>query len=709
MGFLIFCFRIFLKRKLFRVQMPGRCCCMLASLFYLFLAPFSASGQETDFEISHIEVRGNSFLDQGVLLQTIKSKESSSGFSQFLNKISGDRIGGKPEYFHVEELQNDERLLSELYMDHGFFHTSISSTYVADSLKHSVAITFTIDEKKRSFIDSIMFRGMDSLRSDVKEKIVSDPILKVGMPYERTKAAEEIKRILDILTNNGYRYARYVYDSSAAYEYLSTNNVGLVFYFSPGRQYNFGEINVNVNPPRDDITPNLALRQLDFTRGDLYSEQKKVSSERNLNRLGIFESARIETASDRDTVSSSAIPVDVFIKPRIRNELSPDFIVSNENSELNLGLGVGFTNRNFFGDGRTFNTNLQARTQSLGKILGGRSFRDPEVVAAVDYQLQITQPYLFTRSLSGFISSDLGIDKEKPYILYIFRNKLGLNKQFATYTSGSLEWTLERVQPEFLTADTASVSTIIRQEDQSQFNSILTLSLQKDRTNDPFSPTEGFFNNISIEESGILPKLLQGSRFEPPYTQYYKITLFGRWYDDLSTNRSNILAMKLESGYQDKYGESRQRDVSIPLNRRFFSGGSSSIRGWRARELGAMPDSLVQFGGNFLFEGSVELRVNHFRDWGKWWFIRFDNIWVVYFVDYGNNWSDIGDFRLKEIAVATGIGFRYETFFGPFRIDYGLRGYDPKAEAGHQTIFKKQFIAETLGSGVLHFGIGHAF
>ncbi len=687
--------------------MPRYQRCIMIMLLLRLCSPLPLAAQEDGFEIGHIEFAGNHFLDRGPLLEVIKSKESPGGFSQFINKISGDRLGGKAEYFHPEQLPDDERLLSELYMDNGFYHTKITPGYTTDSARHTVTITYTIEENNRSFIDSIAYRGFDSLRRDVREKISHEPVLSAGTPYLRAKAGEEIRRVLDILINNGYRFARYVYDSSGAFEYLSTNRVVLVFYFSTGRQYNFGPISVTVDPPREDITPNLALRQLDFVPGDLYSEQKKASSERNLNRLGIFESARIETGVNPDS-TSHLIPISLFIKPRIRNEVSPDFIVSNENSELNLGLGVGYTNRNFFGDGRTFNTNLQARTQSLGQLLGGKNFRDPEVVAAVDYQLQITQPYLFTRSLSGYVSADLGIDKQKPYILYISRNKIGLNKQFATYTSGTMEWTLERVQPEFLT-DTAKVPTIIRQEDKSQFNSILTLSLQRDKTNDPFSPTEGFFNSISVEESGLLPKLLQGSRFEPPYTQYYKVTLFGRWYDDLSKTRSNILALKLESGYQDKYGESRQRDVSIPLNRRFFSGGSTSLRGWRARELGAMPDQYLQYGGNFLFEGSVEMRVNHFRDLGKWWFIRFENIWMVYFLDYGNNWLELSDFRVKDIAVASGIGFRYETFFGPFRIDYGIRAYDPKAEAGHQTIFKKQFLSETLRSGVFHFGIGHAF
>jgi outer membrane protein assembly factor BamA len=122
-----------------------------------------------------------------------------------------------------------------------------------------------------------------------------------------------------------------------------------------------------------------------------------------------------------------------------------------------------------------------------------------------------------------------------------------------------------------------------------------------------------------------------------------------------------------------------------------------------------MNDDLLELGGNFILEGSVEMRVNYMRGFGKFLGLKLDNVWGVYFLDVGNVWSDIGNFRPRDIAVAAGIGFRYETLFGPFRIDYGFRVYDPKAEGAQQSLFHKRFFGETLGEAVLHFGIGHAF
>ncbi|TLY28681.1 MAG: hypothetical protein E6K56_09595 [Ignavibacteria bacterium] len=683
--------------------------------FLFFIAIPAALAQplpdQRDLEIDKVEFTGNKTFSGGELQDLIQSKPTPGGISKFLYRLLGEKFGSKPEYFDPDRLEADQKRLVEFYQERGFYDGLIEGKYRIDSSDQSVDILFAIDEKKRSLVDSVVFRGLRGIGEDVAEKIFKEPLIQKGMPYERASGSAEIRRILDILANNGYPAARFEYDSSGAFRTLSTGNFLLVFTLTIGKKYQFGDVGVKVDPPRPDITDNLALRQLDFEPGDVYSREKELSSERNLNRLGLFELATIDHASPADSVSSSKIPIEVLVRPRPRNELSPELLVSDENNEFNLGVGLGFTNRNFLGDGRLFNARSRVRTQSISELFASPAVHDTTTVGSAEIQFQILQPYLFTRTLSGSWTMAFNAQKQKPYILYILKNKMGLSKQFATYTYGSLDWTLERVRPEFLTDSVKpeKVLALLREEDQPQFNSILTLTLQRDRTNDIFSPTAGFFNSIVLEESGILPKLLPRIRLDLPFTQYYKMTLLGRWYQDLTSTRFNILALKLKTGYQDKYGESRTIGVSIPLNRRFFAGGSGSVRGWRARELGQMPEALVEFGGNFIFEGSAELRINQFRGFGKFGFIRMDNIWTVYFVDFGNLWSDITDFRIRDIAAAAGVGFRYETYFGPFRIDYGFRLYDPKEPRGRQTVFKRQFVGETLSGGVIHFGIGHAF
>jgi outer membrane protein insertion porin family len=660
------------------------------------------------YQLGSISFHGNKTFSDGTLEDLMTLKETPGGFSQFLYRVSGKKIGGKPEYFDPGTLESDLVKLREFYVSEGFYQSSVMGSAQLDSSSQRMHVRIDITENKRSFIDSVVYRGLDSVPELVHTRITTDPVLKKGLPYQNTKDAAEIGRILNILADNGYPTAHFDAEHSGAYRFESTSNFLLTFAFVTGRQYTFDGIHVVVEPQRSDITDNIILRQLDFQQGELYSREKRISSERSLNRLGLFESALVEQALHRDTTASS-IPINITVRPRVRNELSPELIVSNDNNAFNLGFGLGYTNRNFFGDGRILTASGRARTQSLSDILKGRSFRDPSVVGIADFEIQIVQPYLFTRTLGGKLSSALSAEKQSEYILSIFRNRLTLTNRFATYTTGLFEWTLARVNPEILPEarqDSLLILSTLQQEDQPQFNSILTFTLQRDKTNDPFSPTEGFFTSISVEESGILRNLTTSDRAHSlPFTQYYKATFLGRWYSDLSNSRFTILASKLKTGYQNKYGESKRLEVQIPLNERFFAGGSGSVRGWRARELGAMSTALLPFGGNFLFEGSLELRVNHFRGVGI-----LNNVWMVYFLDLGNVWTDVVDVKPKEVAIAVGPGLRYETFFGPFRIDFGFRVYDPKGEInGNKWIWQKRLWAETLKNGIVHFGLGQAF
>ena len=667
-------------------------------------------------QIDKILFRGNKSFKSDMLRQVIQMKETPGGFSQFMYRILGYKFGSKPEYFDPDVLPDDLHRLEGFYRGNGYYHSEIFSNTASDSINKRIEIDFTIHENRQGYVDSIQYIGFDALPAEIKAKLLAAPLIRKGVPYLSERASSEIARILDFFSNNGFPAARFDAAKSTAYEMLSTGNFYLTFVFNLGRYYTFGTAGVTVDPPRSDIVDNLSIRHLDFKPADMYSREKLVSSERNLNRLGLFESARIDHVPISDTLKSTIIPVEIIVRPRPRNELSPEVLVSDEGGFFNIGAGIGYTNRNFLGDARTFTANLRIRTQDVQRwdfknVFGSKGLRDFSVKGNVELQLQILQPYLLTRTLSASWTSTISAEKQPTYILSILRNKIGLSNQFAAFTYGYFDWALERVNPEIIqdTVEVQSVIKVLRQEDKPQFNSILTLTLQRDKTNDIFSPTEGFFHTLSIEESGILPKILPGIRAGLPFTQYYKATLLGRWYQDLTQRRFNILAWKLKSGYQNKYGESKYSPVRIPLNRRFFAGGSGSVRGWNARELGAMPDELIQFGGNFIFEGSVEMRISHFQGYGNLWFLKLDNLLGVYFLDFGNIWGDIRDFKPKDIAVAAGIGIRYETFFGPFRIDYGIRMYDPKGENRKTTLFQKKFFGETLSRGVFHFGIGHAF
>ena len=242
----------------------------------------------------------------------------------------------------------------------------------------------------------------------------------------------------------------------------------------------------------------------------------------------------------------------------------------------------------------------------------------------------------------------------------------------------------------------------LRVEDTTkQFNFIEAFTLQRNRTNSFFSPTEGFFHSATVEEAGVISKSVGG--FGLPFSEYYKISFLAKHFFSGEFNKSYVFALKLQGGFAQLYNPSNS--TPVPLPRRFFVGGSGSVRAWRDKQLAAFGDTLR--GGNIAFEGSIESRAQMFPNGGKFLFLNVQNIWSVLFLDYGNTWNKIGDVDLEQVALAVGFGIRYETFVGPFRFDVAWRLYDPKAPIGRQWLYEQSFFKNSYS--IVHFGIGQAF
>ena len=254
------------------------------------------------------------------------------------------------------------------------------------------------------------------------------------------------------------------------------------------------------------------------------------------------------------------------------------------------------------------------------------------------------------------------------------------------------------------TAVVTQTDTIFAQgyEFSKQFNSILTFTLQRDKRNDLFNPSEGFFHSISLEEGGSLPRIFGKTLgINLPYAEYVKSVVTGQWYFDGSGQQNFILATRLHVGGAFLYGQS---PLDVPFTQRFYAGGSGSVRGWQARVLGAVPNP--EFGGDALVEGTAEARWNPLKNAASFLFLDLNKISFVFFYDFGNVWTEPKQVRLTEVAMATGFGLRYNTVAGPIRIDFGMKMYDPQSQIW---ITQKRFFPETFSGGIIHLGVGHTF
>ena len=662
------------------------------------------------FEISSIRFEGNESFRDDALLAVMKTKESPAGFWKFMHAIS-EKLGEKPEYFDRLLFDQDCARLEAYYKDQGFFSARIDTLLGADFDRNTIAISFLIHEGHRSLIDTIQKVGFDNLPQALREELDTGPLIEPGEPFVVDRVVNERARIVNAFFNNGF--ADVHVDSVAAYRYASTNNITVKFALTRGKRYLFGGIAVRQDSLASERVDELVIRrQMDFQEGDFYSEAKRTESERNLNRLGVFETSRIEPIVGVKSDTSFEIPMQVFVRPRPFQELVPEIGVSDENNAFNILLGVSYNNRNFFGGARNFETRFRFQLQSIqdvefSRVFQGTGLRDSSVIGNAELSFQINQPYFFNNKTSLTPSLSFIVEKRNKYYFNpIIRGRLAVTSQTARYTTAFLEWSLERIGYEAINATIARLYfDSVSIDRRPQFNSILSFTLQRDKRNDIFYPSAGFFQSASVEEAGLIPSAFGGLfGTDLPYSKYIKLSGRSQWYVGPPWIQASIWAFRLYGGFAELYGQS---PAPVPITRRFFGGGSGSVRGWRARELAA--STLPEEGGNAVFEGSIENRWNLLRDAGRLGFIDFSRFSLVFFLDFGNVWTRLNAMRVSEIALASGVGLRYATVAGPVRIDFGFRVYDPMGVPERRWITRRKFYEETLGNFVLHFGIGHSF
>jgi outer membrane protein assembly complex protein YaeT len=678
-------------------------------LSFLCTVPVCSQVTGQKFEVGQLRFKGNETLSDDQLLNVMHTRETPwAVWIWIYHRFDKEILGGQePEYFDPIIFSSDYHQVKRYYEDNGFFHVRIDTIISVRPENEKVFLTFSITEGRRSLVDTILYKGFENLPPDVIEELSSNKQIQVGEPYIQNMVETELRRIIEVFANNGYVNVKVV--AVDARRYASTDNFSLLFEFNPGKRYTFGNISVEQDTSSLlQIDSSIVLRHLDFTTGEYYGEQKKIESERNLNRLGVFEATKIENALPYISSDVTSIPMRVLVRTRPFQELTPEIGVNDENNAFNVLFGIGYSHRNFFGGARNFSTVLRLNVQSLQfqTIFKGKGLRDSSLVSKAELTTQLIQPYFLNNKTSISATLSAILDKQTSYYIPSLSFRLGTQSQTATYTRLYIDWNLQLSDPKKVATlqDTANQELGFLK----QFNSFITIMLQRDKRNDIFYPSAGIFQSISIEEGGSFPRVFGKTLgLNLPYSQYVKLTFNGQWYWDPTTKRDLIWATRWRTGTAFLYGDSPLKD--IPLTQRFYSGGSGSVRGWRARYLGAMPDTLRNLGGNALFEGTIEARWNLLKGAGSLGFIDFEKFSFVFFYDCGNIWSEPKKMRLNDIAMAFGLGLRYNTIAGPIRIDFGMKLYDPYAPSTRRWVTQKRFFPETFKEGVLHLGVGHTF
>ena len=193
----------------------------------------------------------------------------------------------------------------------------------------------------------------------------------------------------------------------------------------------------------------------------------------------------------------------------------------------------------------------------------------------------------------------------------------------------------------------------------------LTFNWLRDQRNDPLYTTKGNYTNISLETSGIIfPSDIDYVMTTFDYRLFKRVTIF-------------IGAVSFKTGVVQEISPTTE----VPVYKRFYCGGASSVRGYSEWSIGPVDDNDNPAGGRILAEISGEMRFPLYKILGG-----------VVFIDGGNVWQEFNDMSSR-LRWGTGVGLCLKTPLGSVRLDYGFK-LNRQAD-------------ESIGT--LHFAIGEAF
>ncbi|MFQ5569005.1 MAG: BamA/TamA family outer membrane protein [Rhodothermales bacterium] len=523
------------------------------------------------------------------------------------------------------------------------------------------------------------------------------------------------------------------------------------------------------------LDPDLLARSLQFRPGDWYNQSQLLATKRRLEGTGVFSFTDI-VSSPPDTLHTSLVaprlPLRIEARTQQRHRIRFETfmvqrsgLLSGADNELGTGIGVSYENANLSGNGEIFRLST---TGSIAADVDSTLFTS----AQAEVTTSLTLPYLITPfrgldrrlnlyrartrlSLSlltarredlrlvirGRGAARMRLDMQHTPTVTSFVDLLDVSLSNPDTLGGFQQRFLDRILgigDSLLVTDPVQRAQILEDYTQPQINNALRYTFRSATVN-PLRRERGYSYEVSFEIGGNLPYLLDRFVFSPDsvegslpglpffrgdrlsnrlvYRQYVRFVGDLRRYQPLS--RTTVFAWKLIGGI----AHPTSRSEVVPFDRRFYSGGGSSVRGWRLRELGpggasfrsvASDGATNILGGDIKLEASAELRHTFLRNTlaANWIFTLFADAGNVWFGPRNPGFRNLeqgapsGQFLLrsfyKELGVGTGFGLRLAWEYLILRFDLAYRVYDPAVPG-------KGLFPNGLKDPTPYFGIGHAF
>ena len=652
------------------------------------------------------------------------------------------------------------KVATNLLRDYGYFNGKV--TYQVDSTRNprAVKLSYDINMGKPYFIDTLEYRGFSAYADSLIKANLSGRLVNKGDHFNVVTLNSERDRIIDLLRNYGYYYARSEFITFYADTLKNPGHVCIRMQpknnLPPeaSRTYFLGNTTVRLTGYNGE-EPTDSIRLRDFTihyagkkpglrfgvlrnrfiyrKGEQYSLRRQNYTQEALSRLGVFKYNEFQyVPRGKDTLD---INVNSLFDLPYDSELE---LNATMKSTKQTGPGAIFklSRKNFLRMGASLSLELNGSYEWQTSSTVNR-----EKSVMNSYELGAALTLDFPRIILPWIKNRIDPFRFPSHTNFkIYIDQVNRARYFRMLSfGGSVSYSFQPSRSMKHTVTPLHLAFNRLQHRTAAFDSVATANPMLFRSlDDQFIPSvtytftfddswkqkrvQWWWEN-SISSAGNITSLIYqafGKKLSQrdkkflgtPFAQYLKYTTELRpliKFDD-----RNHLAMRFMAGVIWAYGNK----TVAPYSEQFYVGGANSIRAFSIRSIGpgrfhpaeTSRFSYVDETGDIKLEANLEYR---FRIIGN---LFGGSLNGATFLDAGNVWLMRSDssrpgaqFTFKKffdsIALGSGVGIRYDLSFLVLRLDWGIALHVPY-ETGKSGYYNIPRFKDGMG---VHFAIGYPF
>lgn len=636
--------------------------------------------------------------------------------------------------------------------NHGYFHGQVSSKTLTQRNPKKAKIEYNVNMGHLFTLDSIAYVNFPERMQKLIDSTKTKALIRTGDAFDITSLDAERSRLSELFRNNGYYYYQPTYSSYLADTVTVPGKVELKlqqvdnvpeeaqheWYIGKVRlelrkqimetlrdSVQFRSFSSYFNGRRPPVRNRVILRDLKLRPRQLFSNDLYQQSMNKISGNGMFSMVdfkfvprdTMKTCDTLDLVINCVFdkPYDFYVETNVTGKTS---------GWIGPGMVIGFTKRNAFRGGEKLDINAHGsyEWQTKGQLSGSRD-RIHTYEYGMDASIELPRLLLPYNRRKRFFTTPSTILKAATNVInrasYFKRHVVSgeLTYSFQTSETSLHQFSPLHLQYNFMSSHTAEFDEIMERSPYLKV-SMKDQFIPQMRYTYIYSSPMGFLHPIfwqtTVSEAANVLSLgymafgknwneKDKTLFKNPYAQFFKIESELRKTWHLSSHSQ--LVSHLDVGVIWSYGNSS----AAPYTEQFYVGGANSIRAFTVRSVGpgsyvplSKTSSYLDQTGDIKFLANLEYRSQ-----------LFGNLYGAIFLDAGNVWAMRDDdsrlnakFKinnvLKEMALGTGVGIRYDLDFFVIRLDWGIGLHLP---------YKSGFynISSFKDGQSIHLAIGYPF